>query len=62
MKLESRLQDHDEQSFLSLVTTLWNVETQRSEHNALIDHFDQIVGHPAGSDLCSTQTPMPSAL
>lgn len=51
MKLESRLQDHDEQSFLSLVTTLWNVETQRSEHNALIDHFDQIVGHPAGSDL-----------
>lgn len=51
MKLESRLQDYDEQSFLSLVTTLWNVESQKSEHNSLIDHFDQIVGHPAGSDL-----------
>lgn len=51
MKFENRLQDYDEHSFLSLVTCIWNAENNRAEHNSLIEHFDQIIGHPAGSDL-----------
>lgn len=51
MKLEKRLQDYSEQSFLLLVQNIWNLESNRFEHNSLIAHFDQIIGHPAGSDL-----------
>ncbi|MCI0914934.1 bacteriocin immunity protein [Pseudomonas putida] len=51
MKLEKRLQDYDEHSFLLLVKNIWDVEGKRSEHNSFIAHFDQIIGHPAGSDL-----------
>jgi len=47
MDLRSSL-DHEEQSFLRLVDDIWQVETDKVFHNALIIHFSNIVGHPAG--------------
>lgn len=51
MKLENKLLDYDERTFLGFVQAIWDVEVQKSEHSQLIAHFDKIVGHPAGSDL-----------
>ena len=51
MNFEKQLLDYDEQTFLALVNTIWDVDGKKSEHNYLIAHFDQIIGHPAGSDL-----------
>ncbi|MFK3816661.1 bacteriocin immunity protein [Pseudomonas sp. NPDC089407] len=51
MELKSSLSDYVEREFLDLVEHIWNVETDKRSHDELISHFDQIVGHPAGSDL-----------
>lgn len=51
MDLRSSLDQYEEQSFLKLVEDIWHVETDKVSHDALITHFNRIVGHPAGSDL-----------
>ncbi|MFP3993556.1 S-type pyocin domain-containing protein [Pseudomonas capeferrum] len=51
MKLENLLSDYEEHTFLALFNAIWGIESLRAEHNELIAHFDQIVSHPAGSDL-----------
>ncbi|PSS57379.1 S-type pyocin domain-containing protein [Pseudomonas sp. BBP2017] len=51
MKLENRLQDYDEAQFLGLVQHIWSVEMDKVEHDALIAHFDSIIGLPQGADL-----------
>lgn len=51
MELRSSLEQYEEQSFLGLVEAIWHVDTDKVSHDALITHFNRIVGHPAGSDL-----------
>lgn len=51
MELKKQLNHYDEREFSAFVHAIWNVEVDQSHHDALIAHFDNIVGHPAGSDL-----------
>lgn len=51
MELRPSLDKYDEQSFLRLVEDIWHVQTDKVSHDALINHFNRIVGHPSGSDL-----------
>lgn len=51
MELRPHLNHYEEHTFLALVEAIWNVEMDERSHDALITHFNQIVGHPAGSDL-----------
>lgn len=51
MELKLRLDQYEEQSFLGLVEAIWHANTDKSSHDAWIAHFNNIVGHPAGSDL-----------
>ncbi|MEG0245789.1 MAG: S-type pyocin domain-containing protein [Pseudomonas sp.] len=45
------MQAYTEPEFLGFVQRIWNVEDAKSEHDALIAHFDNVIGHPAGTDL-----------
>ncbi|QHG67857.1 S-type pyocin domain-containing protein [Pseudomonas putida] len=51
MELRPQLNQYEEHSFLSLIEAIWQAETDKASHDAWITHFNQIVGHPAGSDL-----------
>lgn len=51
MELKKQLNHYDEREFSAFVHAIWNVEVGQSNHDALIAHFDKIVGHPSGSDL-----------
>ncbi|CAM3282213.1 S-type pyocin domain-containing protein [Pseudomonas plecoglossicida] len=51
IKFETKLQNYEEPRFLSLVQEIWNADTDKAHHDALIAHFDRVVGHRAGSDL-----------
>ncbi len=51
MELKPRLEQYEEHSFLGLVDAIWQAEADHASHDAWIAHFNNIVGHPAGSDL-----------
>lgn len=51
MELKKQLNHYDEREFSAFVQAIWNVEVDASHHDALIAHFDKVVGHPSGSDL-----------
>ena len=51
MELKPNLTDYTAAQFQELVNRIWAVDVPQKDHNRLIDHFDQIVGHPRGADL-----------
>ncbi|MBD9439920.1 bacteriocin immunity protein [Pseudomonas sp. PDM04] len=51
MDLKTKLNDHTASEFHALVNKIWAVDVPKQDHDQLIDHFDRIVGHPAGADL-----------
>lgn len=51
MELKATLKDYTEQEFQALVNRIWAVDLPKQDHDRLINHFDQIVGHPKGADL-----------
>lgn len=51
MELKSTLKDYTASEFQFLVRSIWAVDLPKREHDRLINHFDQIVGHPQGADL-----------
>ncbi|MBK4992570.1 S-type pyocin domain-containing protein [Pseudomonas sp. S37] len=51
MELKPNLSQYEEHSFLGFVEAIWQAETDKATHNAWIFHFNNIVAHPAGSDL-----------
>lgn len=51
MKLKSTLSDYTEPEFQALVDRIWAVDMPKADHDRLINHFDQIAGHPQGADL-----------
>lgn len=51
MDFRANLQAYTEPEFLGFVQRIWNVEDSKPEHDALIAHFNKIIGHPAGADL-----------
>lgn len=51
MKLKSTLNDYTEAEFQTLVDRIWAVDLPKVDHDRLINHFDQIAGHPKGTDL-----------
>lgn len=51
MELRPKLSQYEERSFLSLVEAIWHADADKASHDAWIAHFNNIVGHPAGSDL-----------
>ncbi|WP_460125411.1 bacteriocin immunity protein [Pseudomonas sp. S2_C03] len=51
MELKPNLTDYTAAQFQELVNRIWAVDVPQKDHNRLIDHFDQIVGHPNGADL-----------
>ena len=48
--LKPKLADYTEQQFIALIRELDGADTER-ERDILLDHFNIIVPHPAGSDL-----------
>ncbi|MHC8320573.1 bacteriocin immunity protein [Pseudomonas sp. GB2N2] len=54
MELKPTLMDYTASEFEELVNRIWAVDLPRQDHNQLINHFDQIVGHPKGADLLFT--------
>ncbi|MBP5947601.1 MULTISPECIES: bacteriocin immunity protein [unclassified Pseudomonas] len=50
MGLKSNLADHTEQEFKALIQAIEDAKTE-DERDELVDHFNKIVPHPAGSDL-----------
>ena len=44
------LVDYTEQDFKALIEAIDNAETE-ADRGALVEHFNKIVPHPAGSDL-----------
>ncbi|WDR34338.1 bacteriocin immunity protein [Pseudomonas serboccidentalis] len=50
MELKSQLADYTEQEFKSLIQAIEDAKTE-DERGELVDHFNKIVPHPAGSDL-----------
>ncbi|MFK2911758.1 S-type pyocin domain-containing protein [Pseudomonas sp. 3HC3] len=51
MELRPQLSQYEEHSFLGLVEAIWQADVDKPSHDAWIAHFNNIVGHPAGSDL-----------
>ncbi len=51
MELKKILSDYTHDQFKALVSAIWNAEMDHEAHAQLIEHFDQIVGHPLGADL-----------
>ncbi|WP_313738470.1 bacteriocin immunity protein [Pseudomonas sp.] len=51
MDIRPALDQYEESAFLTFVEHIWNTETNRATHDAWINHFNAIVGHPEGSDL-----------
>lgn len=51
MELKAKLKDYTEPEFQALVDRIWAVDLPKQDHDRLINHFDQIVGHPKGADL-----------
>lgn len=51
MELKATLKDYTEPEFLALLAKIWAVDLPKEQHDRLINHFDQIVGHPKGADL-----------
>jgi len=50
MELKSHLADYTEQEFKALIQAIEGAKTE-DERGELVDHFNKIVPHPAGSDL-----------
>lgn len=50
MGLKSQLADYTEQEFKALIQAIEDAKTEE-ERGELVDHFNKIVPHPAGSDL-----------
>ncbi|MGN7742008.1 bacteriocin immunity protein [Pseudomonas sp. 22526] len=50
MELKSHLADYTEQEFKALIQAFEDARTEE-ERAELVDHFNKIVPHPAGSDL-----------
>jgi hypothetical protein len=50
MKLKTSLADYTEQEFKALISAIDNSGTEE-ERGSLLEHFNKIVPHPAGSDL-----------
>lgn len=46
-----RLQDYTELEFLNFLRELYSGEGSEAELDKMISHFDEIIGHPLGSDL-----------
>ncbi len=51
MQLKPTLNDYTEPEFQALVDRIWAVDLPKADHDRLINHFDQIAGHPKGADL-----------
>ncbi|WP_223462893.1 MULTISPECIES: bacteriocin immunity protein [unclassified Pseudomonas] len=51
MELKATLKDFTAAEFQALVSRIWAVDLPKQDHDRLINHFDQIVGHPSGADL-----------
>ena len=50
MKFKITLIDYTEQEFIALIRSIDNANTEE-QRGELIEHFNQLVPHPAGSDL-----------
>jgi hypothetical protein len=50
MKLKNNLADYTEQEFQELISAIDDSGTEE-ERGALLEHFNKVVPHPAGSDL-----------
>ncbi|MDD2050868.1 bacteriocin immunity protein [Pseudomonas putida] len=50
MKLKTNLADYTEQEFKALIKAIDDSGTEE-ERDALVEHFNKVVPHPAGSDL-----------
>ncbi|WP_122314792.1 bacteriocin immunity protein [Pseudomonas cichorii] len=50
MELKTHLTDYTEQEFKVLIQSIESARTE-SERDELVDHFNKVVPHPAGSDL-----------
>lgn len=50
MELKSHMADYTEQEFKALIQAIEDAKTE-DERGELVDHFNKIVPHPAGSDL-----------
>ncbi|SDT41117.1 Colicin immunity protein / pyocin immunity protein [Pseudomonas asplenii] len=50
MGLKIQLADYTEQEFKALIQAIEDAKTEE-ERGELVDHFNKIVPHPAGSDL-----------
>ena len=51
MELKATLQEYIQPEFLALVEMIWAVDVSKHDHEILITHFDQVSGHPKGTDL-----------
>lgn len=51
MELKATLKDYTASEFQALVDRIWAVDLPKQDHDRLINHFDQIVGHPQGANL-----------
>jgi hypothetical protein len=50
MELKSHMAGYTEQEFKALIQAIEDAKTE-DERGELVDHFNKIVPHPAGSDL-----------
>jgi len=51
MELKQKLQDYTRAEFVALIEKIRKVDVSKQQHDVLIRHFDQVVGHPSGADL-----------
>lgn len=51
MEFKKTLDDYTREEFKCLVAIIWNADMDKGSQARLIEHFDQIVGHPFGADL-----------
>ncbi|WP_371228743.1 bacteriocin immunity protein [Pseudomonas sp. QE6] len=50
MNLKSNLSDYTERDFIAFINAILNAGTE-DERGTMVEHFNLIVPHPAGSDL-----------
>jgi len=52
MELKKKISEYTEAEFLKIITDIYNSNTEtESEHNELVNHFENITEHPSGTDL-----------
>ena len=52
MKLQKKhLNEYSEEEFLTVLSWFWNEDISEDDENEFVDHFNELVEHPAKSDL-----------